>query len=191
MAQSTDPHLAGDGSRRRSRKVCSISVIAVDDVYPYIGRQGEHAMASQVVQFAGLSDRDRKNVTHLPKLGEGDHVELHVRRRDGAEQTVSLPPAAANAIETLLSRLLSGERVAVIAENQELSPTEASTILGISRPLVVHRMDIGDLPFRYVGKHRRASLKDVLALKAQLDVQRKAMQDLAADAEDLHLRYGI
>ncbi|HAU77118.1 DNA-binding protein [Rhizobium oryzihabitans] len=148
-------------------------------------------MASQVVQFAGLSDRDRKNVTHLPKLGEGDHVELHVRRRDGAEQTVSLPPAAANAIETLLSRLLSGERVAVIAENQELSPTEASTILGISRPLVVHRMDIGDLPFRYVGKHRRASLKDVLALKAQLDVQRKAMQDLAADAEDLHLRYGI
>lgn len=52
-------------------------------------------------------------------------------------------------------------------------------------------MDIGDLPFRYVGKHRRASLKDVLALKAQLDVQRKAMQDLAADAEDLHLRYGI
>lgn len=81
--------------------------------------------------------------------------------------------------------------MAVIAENQELSPTEASTILGISRPLVVHRMDIGDLPFRYVGKHRRASLKDVLALKAQLDVQRKAMQDLAADAEDLHLRYGI
>ncbi|MDH0369829.1 MULTISPECIES: DNA-binding protein [Hyphomicrobiales] len=148
-------------------------------------------MASQVVQFAGLSDRDRKDVSHLPKLGEGDRVELHVRRRDGEEQTVSLPPAAANAIEALLSRLLSGERVAVIAENQELSPTEASTILGISRPLVVHRMDIGDLPFRYVGKHRRASLKDVLALKAQLDVQRKAMQDLAADAEDLHLRYGI
>jgi len=148
-------------------------------------------MASQVVQFAGLSDRDRKNVSSLPKLGEGDHVELHVRRQDGEEQTVSLPPAAANFIETLLSRLLSGERVAVIAEDQELSPTEASAILGISRPLVVHRMEIGDLPFRYVGKHRRASLKDVLALKAQIDVQRKAMQDLAADAEDLHLRYGI
>ncbi len=148
-------------------------------------------MASQVVQFAGLSDRDRKNVSSLPKLGEGDRVELHVRRQDGEEQTVSLPPAAANFIETLLSRLLSGERVAVIAEDQELSPTEASAILGISRPLVVHRMEIGDLPFRYVGKHRRALLKDVLALKAQLDVQRKAMQDLAADAEDLHLRYGI
>lgn len=64
-------------------------------------------MASQVVQFAGLSDRDRKDVSHLPKLGEGDRVELHVRRRDGEEQTVSLPPAAANAIEALLRGCLA------------------------------------------------------------------------------------
>lgn len=148
-------------------------------------------MASQVVKFAGLSDRDRKKVASLPKLAEGDRVELHVRRRDGKDQTVALPPAAASVVETLLSRLLSGERVAVLTEDQELSPTEASAILGISRPLVVLRMDRGDLPFRYVGKHRRALLKDVLALKAKLDVQRKAMEDLAADAEDLHLRYGI
>lgn len=148
-------------------------------------------MTSQVLKFAGLSDRDRKKVTRLSKLGAGDHVELRVRRRNGQEQTVSLPPAAANVIETLLSRLLSGERVAVLAEDQELSPTEASTILGISRPLVVHRMDRGDLPFRYVGKHRRALLKDVLSLKAKLDVQRDAMEALAADAEDLNHRYGV
>ncbi|NOG70855.1 DNA-binding protein [Roseicella sp. DB1501] len=148
-------------------------------------------MASQVVKFAGLSDRDRKKVSPLPKLAEGDRIELRVRRRSGGDETVALPPAAASVVETLIDRLLSGERVAVLTEDQELSPTEASAILGISRPLVVHRMDIGDLPFRYVGKHRRASLKNVLALKAKLDVQRKAMEDLAADAENLHLQYGI
>jgi len=148
-------------------------------------------MASQVVKFAGLSDRDRKKVSPLPKLAEGDRVELRVRRRDGQDQTVALPPAAASVVETLITRLLSGERVAVLAEDQELSPTEASAVLGISRPLVVLRMDRGDLPFRYVGKHRRALLKDVLALKAKLDVGRKAMEDLATDAEDLHVRYGI
>lgn len=147
-------------------------------------------MASQVVQFAGLSDRDRKKVSPLPKLAEGDHIELHVRRRDGQDQTLSLPPAAASVVETLLSRLISGERVAVLAEDQEVSPTDASTILGISRPLVVLRMDRGDLPFRYVGKHRRALLKDVLALKARLEAQRGAMEALANDAKDLRVRYG-
>jgi hypothetical protein len=148
-------------------------------------------MASQIVKFAGLSDRDRKKVVPLPKLAEGDRIELRVRHRDGQEQTVALPSAAADVVETLLAHLASGERVAVLAEDQELSPTEASAVLGISRPLVVLRMDRGDLPFRYVGKHRRALLKDVLALKAKLDVRQKAMEDLAADAEDLHLRYGI
>lgn len=147
-------------------------------------------MASQVVKFAGLSERDRKKASPLPKLAEGDRVELYVRRRDGQDETVALPPSALGVMEALLARLLSGERVAVLAEDQELSPTDASVILGISRPLVVHRMDMGDLPFRYVGKHRRALLKDVLALKTKLDAQRSAMEALAEDAEDLRVRYG-
>lgn len=148
-------------------------------------------MTSQVVHFAGLSDRDRKTVASLPKLGKGDHIELHVRGKDGKAQTLALPPAAISVVETLLARLFSGERVAVLTEEQELSPTEASTLLGISRPLVVHRMDTGDLPFRYVGKHRRALLKDVLALKAQLDAGQKALDALAGDTEDLIVNHGL
>ena len=147
-------------------------------------------MASQLVQFTGLSDRDRKKVS-LPKLAKGDRVELHIRRRDGRDETLALPAAAVSVVETLLTRLLSGERVAVVTEDQELSPTEASAILGISRPLVVLRMDRGDLAFRYVGKHRRALLKDVLALKARLDARQKALDELAEDTEDLIVNHGL
>lgn len=125
-------------------------------------------MVSQVIKFAGLSNRDFKKMASMPRLAAGDRMEFHVRRRGGREQALALPPAAADAVATLIDRLLSGDRVAVLAEDQELSPTEISLILGISRPLVVLRMDRGDLPFRYVGKHRRALLKDVLALKARL-----------------------
>ena len=85
----------------------------------------------------------------------------------------------------------AGERVAVLTEDQELSPNDAASILGVSRPLVVHRMDVGDLPFRYVGKHRRSALRDVLALKTKIDAQRAAMEALAGDAEDLKQRYGL
>lgn len=148
-------------------------------------------MARQVVKFAALSERDRKIVGPFPKLAAGDRMELHVRHRDGREQTLTLPPAAIEAVETLIDRLLRGERVAVLGEDQELSPTEASAVLGISRPLVVLRMDCGDLPFRYVGKHRRVLVKDVLALKSRLDGQREAMEALADDAEDLRVRYGV
>ena len=148
-------------------------------------------MASQLIHFAGLSDRDRRIASPLPKLAAGDRLELHVHHEGGREQKLSIPPSAAAAVEALLAHMLRGERVAVLVEDQELSPTEASAILGISRPLVVLRMDRGDLPFRYVGKHRRALLKDVLALKSKLDTRQSAMDALADDTEDLIQTHGL
>jgi hypothetical protein len=148
-------------------------------------------MASQIIHFSGLSDSDRKAASPLPKLVAGDRLELHVRHEGGKEQRLSIPPSAAAAVEALLAHMLRGDRVAVLAENQELSPTEASAILGISRPLVVLRMDRGDLPFRYVGKHRRTLLKDVLTLKASLDTRQAAMNALAEDTEELIHTHGL
>ena len=147
-------------------------------------------MTTQILQFVALSDEDRKETGRLGKIRKGDRVEVRVKRRTGPDQTLSLPPDAAALIETLLGHLLEGDRVAVLTEDQELSPNDAAGILGVSRPLVVHRMDVGELPFRYVGKHRRAKLKDVLGLKSKIDAQRATMEALADDAEDIKQRYG-
>jgi hypothetical protein len=148
-------------------------------------------MTSHVLQFVELSDRDRKRAEPIGKLGKGDQVEVRIRRKSGKDRIVRLPPKAATLLEAALGRLLQGERVAVIAEDQELSPNDAAGILGISRPLVVHRMDMGDLPFRYVGKHRRARLKDILALKAKIDRQQSAMEALAENTETLMRDHGL
>jgi hypothetical protein len=148
-------------------------------------------MASQTVHFARLSDHDPRIATPLPKLVAGDRLELYVRDAGGKERTLTIPPSAASAVEALLAHMLRGERVAVLAENQEVSPSEISAILGISHPLVVLRMDRGDLPFRYVGKHRRALLKDVLSLKSKLDKRQTAMEALAEETEELIGTYGL
>ena len=126
-------------------------------------------MTAHALQFISLSGQERGKVETLPRLADADVVEMHVRTKQGDDKTVTMPQAAIALIETMLVSLSRGERVAVLSEDAEVTPNEAATILGISRPLVVHRMDIGDLPFRYVGKHRRARLTDVLALKAKLD----------------------
>lgn len=149
------------------------------------------AMTAHTLQFVELSDQERKAAKTFGKLDKGDQVEVRVRRRSGEDRVVRLPPKAAALLETALGHLLQGERVAVLAEDQELSPNNAADILGISRPLIVHRMDVGDLPFRYVGKHRRAKLKDVLALKRRIEAQQAAMEALAEDAEDLRRRHAV
>jgi hypothetical protein len=87
------------------------------------------AMTAQVLQFVELSDEDRKEAGRLGKLAKGDQVEVRIKRRTGGDQTLSLPPEAAALIEMLLGRLSQGERVAVLPEDQELSPSDAASIL--------------------------------------------------------------
>src|SRR5580704_11928733 len=142
-------------------------------------------MTVQVLQFVELSDDDRKEAGRVGNLAHGDQIQVHIRRGDGSDQMLSLPPQAASLIESLLGHLSRGERVAVLAEDVELSPNDAASLLGVSRPLVVHRMEVGDLPFRYVGKHRRAKLKDVIALKREVDEQKAAIAILAEETEEL------
>ena len=142
-------------------------------------------MTAQVLEFLKLSDSDRRKTDAATKLARRGKLEMHIRQSTGAEQRLVLPALASEAIHTLLLHLVNGQRVAILAEDQEISPNDAAAILGVSRPLVVHRMEVGDLPFRYVGKHRRAKLKDVLALKAKIDAQQAALDALADDTESL------
>ena len=142
------------------------------------------------LHFVELSDEDRKDAGRLGKIGKGDRIEVRVKRGTGPDQTLSLPPDAAALIEALLGHLLEGDRVAVLTEDQELSPNDAASILGVSRPLVVHRMEIGELRFRYVGKHRRAKLKDVPVSRARSTLSVPRWRRWPTTPTDLKQRYG-
>jgi excisionase family DNA binding protein len=102
-----------------------------------------------------------------------------------------MPASIGTAIRELLRTLRISNRVAVIGESEELSPEEAGKILGISRPLVVRKMDAGKLPFHYVGAHRRCKLSDVLALKEEEDRRNQALRELVEDSEDLAKNHGL
>ncbi|WP_152646974.1 hypothetical protein [Azospirillum thiophilum] len=73
----------------------------------------------------------------------------------------------------------------MLEEDRDLTLNEASEILGISRALVVQRMEVGDLPFRYVGLNRHCLLRDVLSLRDKIGVQQRAMDEMAKILEEL------
>lgn len=136
-------------------------------------------MAATVVEYVILDERYRIDMKPVPKLRVGDVVEIVLRHTDGTVESAPLPPALARAAYRLVDRAKAGSRVAVLEEEHEVSPNDAARILGISRPLVVRRMDSGELPFRYEGSHRRCKLRDVLALKEREERRQRAMGMLA------------
>jgi len=117
--------------------------------------------------------------------GPQDEVAMTVTHTDGSTQGIAISATAAGIICDLLTRLSVSENLAVLADDAEISPEDAATILGISRPLVRRRMDSGRLPYRRVGSHRRLRLADVLALKRSEAPVRQGLDDLQADTDDL------
>jgi hypothetical protein len=51
-------------------------------------------MTTHVLQFVGLSDRDRKSAQPLGKLGKGDQLEVRVRRKSGEDRGCRRRPRA-------------------------------------------------------------------------------------------------
>lgn len=99
-----------------------------------------------------------------------------------------LPEAAATILREVLAALAAGQSVTVIAQNDEMTPSEAAAFLNVSRGHVLKLMDEGQLPFRSVGTHRRIPGMALAAYRARQDaVSRKAMDDLMAVSAEMGL----
>jgi excisionase family DNA binding protein len=134
---------------------------------------------------AGDAPNAMRGADLLRRRGPDDRVEVLLVRQDGTHEAVGVPEAAVKIIVDILERASGSGEVALLGEDTEISPEDAATILGISRPLVRRRMDLGELPFRRVGSHRRVRMSDVLALKAREAPIRSALAELQADTDDL------
>jgi excisionase family DNA binding protein len=121
----------------------------------------------------------------LKRRAPADRVEMLLVHPDGSREAIEVPAAATGIIADLLEKASASEVVALLTVDTEISPEDAATVLGVSRPLVRRRMDVGDLPFRRIGAHRRVRLADVLALKRREAPVRAALEELRADTENL------
>jgi excisionase family DNA binding protein len=130
----------------------------------------------------------RKGATFLDRAAMTDRAGLFMAKPDGGSVELDLPPEVLSALRTLLDRLANDE-VLLLNMETELSPEEAAKVLGVSRPMVYHRMDSGRLPFRPVGSHRRVLLKEVLALRDFEAGRRQVARELSEDTDALEPEY--
>lgn len=75
---------------------------------------------------------------------------------DGGEPVV-LDAAAAAAVAKVVELTRHGRRVVVTSEQDDLTTSQAATILGVSREWVARLIDAGELDGHRVGRHRRVS----------------------------------
>jgi excisionase family DNA binding protein len=103
---------------------------------------------------------------------------------------VELPTSALRLLVDILSELADGNAVKVVPIHAELTTQEAADLMNVSRPHLVKLLETGGLPFHKTGKHRRVRFSDLMTYKkAQEQASAAAMEELAAQAQAMHLGY--
>lgn len=134
--------------------------------------------------------RESGRVLSMVLQTRADTQQIDLHDDTGAVRTVRIPTSALRLLLDVLTEIGQGNAVSIIPIHAELTSQEAADVLNVSRPFLVQLLEKGDIPFHKTGTHRRVRYQDVIAYKERIDAQRrKALDELAAQAQDLGMGY--
>lgn len=111
-----------------------------------------------------------------------------VLRDPSSNKEFRLPHSVYRALEQVLHEMARGNAVQVLPVKAELSTQQAADLLNVSRPHLVKLLERGELPYHYVGTHRRVVLEDLLVYKEKRDRERlEALDEITRASDDLGL----
>jgi excisionase family DNA binding protein len=119
---------------------------------------------------------ERQALTELARALDRADGTLSVTVGDTG-RTFELPDAAARLLRDIVHALARGRAVSLHSVGDVLTTQEAADLLNVSRPYVVKILERGDIPFEWVGTHRRVRLEDLLAYRRRRDAERRAALD--------------
>lgn len=134
-----------------------------------------------------LSQQTRQQIEQdIKQLSESLAAGRPVRLNLGDNQEIALPAATVELIREALTLERDGKGFLLLEEDAEVSPEKAAEMLRISRPTLLKKLDSGEIPFHYVGTHRRIAVTDVQAYRRkQKERARTALEQMRDEADQL------
>ncbi|MGH9844461.1 MAG: helix-turn-helix domain-containing protein [Blastocatellia bacterium] len=134
-----------------------------------------------------LNQQTRQQIEKdIRQLSESLAAGRPVRLSLGDNQEIALPAATIELIREALTLERDGKGFLLLEEDAEVSPEKAAEMLRISRPTLLKKLDSGEIPFHYVGTHRRIAVTDVQAYRRkQKERARTALEQMRDEADQL------
>ncbi|WP_222851939.1 excisionase family DNA-binding protein [Cyclobacterium plantarum] len=86
--------------------------------------------------------------------------------------------------------MADGRTVQITSFSKEMSTQEAAELLVVSRSHLVKLLEMGKIPYRKVGAHRRVLLEDVRKYEITLrKIRKKTLDKLSREAQEIGLGY--
>ena len=119
-------------------------------------------------------------------LAHNGPVSLRLGGEGAAE--VEIPGPVLELILRTLARVAEGKRIRLVEEDDEVSPEKAAEFLRVSRPYLVRKLEAGEIPFHFVGTHRRVAMADLVKYKQRQRARSlEALRQMREEAEEMGL----
>jgi excisionase family DNA binding protein len=106
------------------------------------------------------------------------------------EEPVELPASAFRALKSVAEAMAKGQTIALMPYGLHLTTQQAADLLHVSRPHVVKLCDAGELPFEWVGTHRRIRIEDLIAYRERRALSRKEhLRELTRSSQEIEGGY--
>jgi excisionase family DNA binding protein len=128
-------------------------------------------------------------LARLADTGEAVRVRLPLEEQGGEPSEVILPASAIRLLSRILAAMATGHSVSVVPNEAELTTQQAADLLGVSRPYLIRLLEADHIPFHKVGAHRRIRLNDLLEYREKRVARLRALEELAAQAQELDMGY--
>lgn len=118
-----------------------------------------------------LSPEDFQEVERLLCEVFGSQQRPALVNADG--KRLELPQPVFDMLVHVLRSIRERRAVVMMPEDEAFTSQAAADYLGMSRPFLISLLDKGEIPFHYVGSHRRIVFKDLLAYERKRDASRR------------------
>lgn len=117
-----------------------------------------------------------------------DHGSASLKLIGAGGKEIALPDSILRLVYEAMVSAASGKRLRLVEEDEEVSPEKAAEFLQVSRPYLVRLLDNGDIPFHFVGTHRRITMSDLIEYKRRRKIKSKeALQRMTELSEEMGL----
>jgi len=117
-----------------------------------------------------------------------DHGSASLKLGGADDKEITLPDSILRLVYEALVSAATGKRVRLVEEDEEVSPEKAAEFLQVSRPYLVKLLDGGEIPFHYVGTHRRITVSDLIEYKRERKIKSKeALRKMVELSEEMGL----
>lgn len=92
---------------------------------------------------------------------------------DETREKIRIPLNALKLLAQILKETSKGRPVSIVPIATELTTQATAELLGCSRPHIIKLLELGEIKFTMVGKHRRIRYEDVVNYKSKMKVSQE------------------